>query len=101
MITAVNSVNRITNAPPATAKCKVPIIYLADHEWGNQLMYQVAMEWFAEHPACQFVEVVEHAGWHLGFRRDGGVWCTANDMAHCKGPFPPPNFEYGPSVRRS
>jgi hypothetical protein len=78
----------------------VPIIHLADNEWGNEVMWQVALDWFGDHPDCEFVEVYEHAGWYLGFRRDGGVWCTANDMARCKGPFPPRGYEFGPSVRR-
>ena len=41
------------------------MIYLANNEWGNELMYQVAQAWFKEFPDCQFVQVYEHAGWHL------------------------------------
>lgn len=64
-------------------------LYLAHYEWGNELMRKVAQEWFDTHPDCEFVHVTEHAGWHLGFRRDGSVWSTANDMAHMDdGPVP-------------
>ena len=57
------------------------LIHLSDDEWGNETMKRIAMEHFASDPSCQFVEVYEHAGWFLGFRRDGSIWTTANDMA--------------------
>lgn len=102
MITALH--NRIAEhlVPPQVPPdvCRVPMIYLADNEWGNETMWKVAQEWFAEHPDCHFVEIHEHAGWYLGFRRDGGVWCTANDMARCNGPFPPAGWRTGPFIRR-
>lgn len=66
------------------------IIHLADDEWGNETMLRVALEYFGEHPDVAFVEVYEHAGWYLGFRRDGTIWSTANDMARPKGPYPNP-----------
>jgi len=65
------------------------IVHLGDNEWGNELMKKVAMDWFTEHPDCQYVEVYEHAGWFLGYRRDGSIWSTANDTAVMdKGPRP-------------
>ena len=63
-------------------------VCLADDEWGNELMREIASDWFTHHPACEFVEVREHAGWYLGFRRDHSVWATANDCAALNGPFP-------------
>ena len=59
-------------------------VCLGDNEWGNELMQQVAMEFFADNPSCMFVQVIEHAGWQLGWRRDGSIWTTANDMAVLK-----------------
>ena len=57
------------------------VIQLADNEWGNQIMREVAEEWFRDHPQCNFVQVREHAGWHLGYHRSGEVIATANDRA--------------------
>ena len=57
------------------------IVSLADNEWGNQIMREVAQEWFARHPHCEFVEVREHAGWWLGYHRSGEIIGTANDGA--------------------
>lgn len=59
-------------------------VCLGDDEWGNQLMQQVAEQFFADNPSCMFVQMIEHAGWALGFRRDGSIWSTANDMAVLK-----------------
>jgi hypothetical protein len=56
-------------------------IHLAINEWGNEVMRKIAMEYFENNPVLQFVEIYEHAGWYLGFRRDGSIWSTANDMA--------------------
>jgi hypothetical protein len=61
------------------------LIHLADDEWGNQTMECIAREFFDEHPDCNFIEVYEHAGWHLCWRRDGSIWGTANDMAKLDG----------------
>lgn len=89
MITAVKSANRIANLPPAQPKIGYDMIHLADHEWGNSIMEEVARQWFADHSDCQFVEVREHAGWFLCWRRDMTCWGTANDMANIKpGPTP-------------
>lgn len=75
-------------------------IHLADNEWGNRLMEEVAIEWFAHHPEAEFVHVLEHAGWHLGFRRDGTIWTTANDMAVMRNPYPIPSYGVERLVRR-
>ncbi len=64
-------------------------IYLADDEWGNVLMGQVAREYAEQHRDCWplAVEVNEHAGWHLTFLfgapgvEDGAICGTANDGA--------------------
>lgn len=64
------------------------IIQLHADEWGNEIMRTVAMEHFERNPELQFVHVREHAGWHLGFRRDESCWGSANDGAVIRGPFP-------------
>lgn len=64
------------------------VLYLADREYGNELMRLLASQWFASHPACNFLEVHEHGGWYLGFRRDFSCWATANDCAALNGEFP-------------
>ncbi len=64
------------------------MIYLADNEWENEKMREVAQAWFSQHPEVEFVEVHEHGGWYLGYRRDLTIWSTANDMAPCPGPKP-------------
>lgn len=67
------------------------IVHLADNEWDDgTTMETVADEWFRQHPECQFVMIREHAGWCLGFRRDGSIWSTANDMAVLRKPNPKP-----------
>lgn len=76
------------------------LIHLADDEWGNEKMQEVAAEFFAAHPAAQFVEVHEHAGWYLGFRRDLTVWCTANDGATLTHPEPQPTGGMYGYIRR-
>jgi len=75
-------------------------IYLASNEWGNQVMQRIAEEHFRDNPDCEFVEVYEHAGWHLGFRRDGSIWCTANDAARLERPWPQPTGLDGKHIRR-
>ena len=64
------------------------MVYLADDEWDSETMKQIAAAWFVDHPACEFVEVHEHAGWWLGYRRDLTIWTTANDAARCPGTKP-------------
>ncbi len=56
-------------------------IFLADHEWGNELMRKLAQEAFAEFPDADAVEVHEHAGWWLTFRRYMQCVASANDCA--------------------
>ena len=75
-------------------------IRLADSEWGNETMRKVAEEYFAAHPEIQFVEVYEHGGWYLGFRRDGTIWATANTEARRDGG-PRPKLHSGVVIRRS
>ncbi len=76
------------------------IIHLADDEWGNEIMSAVAQEYFRANPDEDFVEVYEHAGWFLGFRRDGSCWNTANDMAILNVPYPQPTGPSGKVIRR-
>ena len=57
-------------------------IYLGAKEWGNELMFQVAMEAFAADLILDAVEVHEHGGWFLTYLRDGTIIGTANDQAH-------------------
>jgi hypothetical protein len=76
------------------------MLYLASNEWGNVVMAQIAQEHFAAHPDCEFVEVHEHAGWYLGYRRDGTIWSTANDCARLRDPWPRPAGLSGKEIRR-
>jgi len=57
------------------------VIRLADNEWGNQIMRAVAEEHFQANPECNFVHVIEHAGWSLMWHRSGEIVATANDAA--------------------
>lgn len=57
------------------------IVHLADNEWGNEVMQEIAEQWFREHPDTNYVEVIEHAGWRLGYRRDMSICASANDCA--------------------
>ena len=76
-------------------------VYLADNEWGNETMRTIAAEAFAQDAALQFVEVHEHAGWYLGFRRNLSIYCTANDMARLEQRYPQPgNNGTRGSIRR-
>lgn len=56
-------------------------VRLADNEWGNFLMGEVASEWFHDHPDCKFVHIYEHGGWFLTYHRSGSIVGTANDLA--------------------
>ena len=75
-------------------------IHLGHEEWGSATMRSLAKEHFAENPDCAFVEVHEHAGWYLGFRRDGSTWLSANDRAVLAKPFPQPTGFSGTEIRR-
>jgi hypothetical protein len=75
-------------------------VCLAENEWGNTVMREVAEEWFAAHPACQFVEVREHAGWWLGYHRSLEVIGTANDGAVMRKDRPRPQASSGVCHRR-
>lgn len=77
------------------------LVFLADNEWGNSLMREVAQEWFAAHPACHFVQVYEHAGWSLTYHRaDLEVVHSANDLAVFRADVPRPTHYSGRSHRR-
>lgn len=75
-------------------------IKMGDGEWGNEKMYEIAKEYFENHPDVDFVEVREHAGWFLGFRRDLTVWSTANDSARLQKQFPQPCGRLLDCIRR-
>lgn len=62
------------------------LIFMADDEWGNRLMQQIAETAIAEWrgPGELVVEVWEHGGWHLTFARiNGRIDCvsSANESA--------------------
>jgi hypothetical protein len=57
---------------------KIVRVHLADNEWGNPLMRQVAQEMFGMFPEADVVVVYEHAGWALSYLRDGTIVGTAN-----------------------
>jgi hypothetical protein len=78
------------------------MVFLADNEWGNQIMREVASEWFSLHPGCNFVYVYEHAGWSLTFHRDNNLECvgSANDMAVFRKDRPRPTGGSGFTHRR-
>lgn len=76
------------------------LVFLSGDEWDNDTMLAVARDWFARHPACQFVNVYEHAGWNLTFNRAEVCVGSANHEAV----FPPgtvrPTGYSGRSERR-
>lgn len=78
----------VTPAAAAPPLKHYDYVFLADSEWDNETMRQVALDWFNKHPDCEFVLVYEHAGWELGFRRDLTCWASANDCARITGPRP-------------
>ena len=62
------------------------LIFMADDEWGNELMREIAETAIAQWrgPGELVVEVWEHGGWHLTFARINGVTTcvsSANDCA--------------------
>lgn len=62
-------------------KARQWIIYLADNEWGNEVMARICREKFAADPTLDFITINEHAGWYLSWNRDMVCVSTANDMA--------------------
>jgi hypothetical protein len=74
------------------------LIRCTDKQYGSDLMARLAKRHFDAHPNCQFVEVYEHGGWRLGFRRDGSTWATANDQAVLEKPLPQPTGYSGVST---
>lgn len=67
-------------------QCYRQRISLADNEWGNELMRNIAMDALMAHdePMQMVVEVHEHAGWYITYALDlEGVVAigSANDMA--------------------
>ena len=70
-------------------------IFLADNEWGSDLMEEVADHWFNHNPDCHFVYIYEHAGWSLMFhhnKMNGKRECvgSANDLAQFRSNRPLP-----------
>ncbi len=77
------------------------LIYLADNEWGNTLMQEVAQEYFQQHPDVDFVMVYEHAGWWLAYHRSElEIVGTANDMAVFRQDRPKSSGYSGVCIRR-
>lgn len=67
-------------------------IYLASNEYGNELMAEVASEWFASPEGKSDLATVcyvhEHGGWALGYTMIGGrlvIISSANDSALWQG----------------
>jgi hypothetical protein len=58
-------------------------IHLADKEFGNDIMWQIAEREFAKHKDLPllFIMVIEHGGWWLQYAKDGTIVGTANDCA--------------------
>ena len=75
------------------------LIFLSQTEWGNEVMRDVAKEYFEQHPGVPYVEVYEHAGWFLGFRKDMSIWATANGEADLSPGIFPEKYS-GVEVRR-
>jgi hypothetical protein len=90
----------IPNTPTPDPATGYDQIFLADNEWDSHLMRQVAEEWFKNHPACNFVNVYEHAGWSLGFHRSGVCNYSANHEAQFAPDTPRPTHYTGRSHRR-
>lgn len=66
-------------------------VFLADNEWGDHLMEQVAAEWFAANPGSLFLFVYEHSGGSLTFAREGmESLSSANDTARFRPDHPRP-----------
>ena len=64
---------------PHHRNVKSVLVYLAEDEWGNRKMDEVARETFAQYPDAECVEVREHAGWYLTYNRKMQIVGTAND----------------------
>jgi len=63
-------------------------IHLANNEWGNEVMRQIADQYAGQHAERPLIVFVyEHAGWHLSYLygapgiADGTICGTANDAA--------------------
>lgn len=76
------------------------IIHLAENEWSNIIMREVAAEWFKDHPDCEFVQVWEHGGWWLAFHRSMETVGTANGSAVMRADRPRPTDYSGVEQRR-
>ena len=77
------------------------IVHLAENEWSNTIMREVAEQWFKDHPDCQFVQIYEHAGWWLAYHR-ADLECigTANTAAVMRPDRPRPTDFSGVEQRR-
>lgn len=89
----------------AKPEAKYLCVHLGDKEWGNETMARVAAEHFAADPSLTVVEVYEHGGWFLQYRRDGRIVGTANDMARFDADIDvwrttPRNWTHLPTIRR-
>lgn len=61
-------------------------VHLADNEWGNDKMWEIAKSYFnsPEYAGIKdlVITIYEHAGWVLSYLRDGTIVGTANDLAN-------------------
>jgi hypothetical protein len=55
------------------------MVLLADDEWGNRKMDDIASWYLERHPQAECVQVHEHAGWYLTYNRKMQIVGTAND----------------------
>jgi len=73
----------------------------SENQWySSGVMERLARHHFQQHPETDFVEVYEHGGWFLGYRRPNAngemtIWSTANDQAVLSHPQPQPSAHSG------
>jgi hypothetical protein len=84
---------------PVPRSTEYDVVRLGPTEWGSDTMRRAAEQHFAAYLGCDYVLVHEHAGWYLGYRRDGSIWASANDAAVLP-PGPRPSGPSGHQRRR-
>lgn len=74
------------------------VVRCSHRQWELAMMRALARLHFDVHPECNFVRVQEHAGWFLGWTRDGQIWSTANGHAYIDPSVPRPTNWSGVTV---
>ena len=72
MITTATNTRPRFEMPAARPTLKLLHVIMADDEWGNRLMDEIARDLFATRPDAEEVEIQEHAGWFLRYARING-----------------------------